>query len=30
MTRLKDQLIENNNGVNWFPGYVGENDLATG
>lgn len=24
MTRLKDQLIENNNAVNWFPGYVGE------
>jgi isoleucyl-tRNA synthetase len=24
MTRLKDQLIENNNGVNWFPGFVGE------
>lgn len=24
MTRLKDQLIENNNGVNWFPSYVGE------
>ncbi len=24
MTRLKDQLIENNNGVNWFPDYVGE------
>ncbi len=24
MTRLKDQLIENNNGVNWFPPHVGE------
>ncbi len=24
MTRLKDQLIENNKGVNWFPGHVGE------
>jgi isoleucyl-tRNA synthetase len=24
MTKLKDQLIENNNSVNWFPGYVGE------
>ena len=24
MTRLKDQLIANNNTVNWFPSYVGE------
>ncbi|WP_053956486.1 isoleucine--tRNA ligase [Inediibacterium massiliense] len=24
MTRLKDQLIENNNSVNWYPDYVGE------
>ena len=24
MTRLKDQLIENNNGVNWHPAHVGE------
>ena len=24
MTKLKDQLIENNNTVNWFPDYVGE------
>jgi len=24
MTRLKEQLIENNDGVNWFPNYVGE------
>lgn len=24
MTKIKDLLIENNNGVNWFPGYVGE------
>lgn len=24
MTRLKDKLIENNNGVEWFPDYVGE------
>ncbi|MCK8058031.1 MULTISPECIES: isoleucine--tRNA ligase [unclassified Fusibacter] len=24
MTRLKDQLIENNNSVNWYPSYVGE------
>ncbi len=24
MTKLKDQLIANNNSVNWFPGYVGE------
>lgn len=24
MTRLKEQLIENNDGVNWFPGFVGE------
>lgn len=24
MTKLKDQLIENNNKVNWFPDYVGE------
>ena len=24
MTKLKDTLIENNNGVNWFPDYVGE------
>lgn len=24
MTRLKDQLIANNNATNWFPGYVGE------
>lgn len=24
MTKLKDQLIENNNTVNWYPDYVGE------
>lgn len=24
MTKLKDQLIENNNAVNWYPDYVGE------
>ena len=24
MTKLKDQLVENNNKVNWFPDYVGE------
>ena len=24
VTKFKDQLIENNNGVNWFPEYVGE------
>lgn len=24
MTKLKDQLIENNNSVNWYPDYVGE------
>ena len=24
MTRLKDQLVENNNTVNWHPDYVGE------
>ncbi len=24
MTKLKDQLIENNKGVNWYPDYVGE------
>ncbi|MCT4564726.1 MAG: isoleucine--tRNA ligase [Maledivibacter sp.] len=24
MTKLKDKLIENNNGVEWYPGYVGE------
>lgn len=24
MTKLKEQLIENNNGVEWYPGYVGE------
>ena len=24
ITKLKDQLIENNNGVNWYPDYVGE------
>ncbi len=24
MTKLKDQLIENNSKVNWFPSYVGE------
>lgn len=24
MTKLKDLLIENNKGVNWFPDYVGE------
>lgn len=24
MTKLRDQLIENNNSVNWFPPYVGE------
>ncbi|MCF6462479.1 isoleucine--tRNA ligase [Clostridium sp. Cult1] len=24
MTRLKEQLIENNNGVNWYPDFVGE------
>lgn len=24
MTRLRDQLVANNNAVNWFPDYVGE------
>ncbi len=24
MTRLKDKLIENNNGVSWYPSFVGE------
>ncbi|HZK00749.1 MAG TPA: class I tRNA ligase family protein, partial [Tissierellaceae bacterium] len=24
MTKLKDQLIENNNGVTWYPDFVGE------
>lgn len=24
MTKLKDKLIENNNGVNWYPDFVGE------
>lgn len=24
MTKLKDKLIENNNGVNWFPEFVGQ------
>lgn len=24
ITKLKDKLIENNNGVSWFPDYVGE------
>ncbi len=24
MTKLKDQLVANNNSVNWFPDYVGE------
>ncbi|NMA86229.1 MAG: isoleucine--tRNA ligase [Tissierellia bacterium] len=24
MTKLKEQLIENNNSVNWYPDYVGE------
>ncbi|MDD6919826.1 MAG: isoleucine--tRNA ligase [Eubacteriales bacterium] len=24
MSKLKDQLVENNNTVNWFPGFVGE------
>jgi len=24
MTKLKDKLIENNNGVEWYPDYVGE------
>lgn len=24
MTKLKDKLIENNKGVNWYPDYVGE------
>jgi len=24
MTKLKDKLVENNNGVNWFPSFVGE------
>ncbi len=24
MTKLRDQLIENNNSVNWFPDYIGE------
>ncbi|WP_101773019.1 isoleucine--tRNA ligase [Peptostreptococcus faecalis] len=24
MTKLKDKLIENNNGVNWYPEFVGE------
>lgn len=30
MTKLKDQLIENNNQVNWYPPFVGEKDLETG
>lgn len=24
MTKMKDKLVENNKGVNWFPDYVGE------
>ena len=24
ITKLKDKLVENNNGVNWYPGFVGE------
>ena len=24
MTKLKDQLVENNNKINWFPAFVGE------
>jgi isoleucyl-tRNA synthetase len=24
MTKLKDKLIENNNGINWYPEFVGE------
>ena len=24
MTKLKDKLVENNKGVNWYPAYVGE------
>ena len=24
MTRLKDKLIENNNGVSWYPDYIGQ------
>ena len=24
MTKLKDQLVENNNNINWFPPFVGE------
>lgn len=24
MTKLKDKLVENNNGVNWFPEFVGQ------
>ncbi|MDR1245800.1 MAG: isoleucine--tRNA ligase [Clostridiales Family XIII bacterium] len=24
MTKLKDTLVENNNGINWFPDFVGE------
>jgi len=24
MTKLKDKLVENNNGVNWYPDFVGE------
>ncbi len=24
MTKLKDKLVENNNGVNWYPSFVGE------
>ncbi|WP_432666195.1 isoleucine--tRNA ligase [Wukongibacter baidiensis] len=24
MTKLKDKLIENNNGIEWYPGYVGQ------
>ncbi|GAB1475604.1 isoleucine--tRNA ligase [Bacillota bacterium] len=24
MTKLKDQLVENNNSINWFPPFVGE------
>ncbi len=27
MTKLKEQLIENNNSVNWYPDYVGEKKI---
>lgn len=28
MTRLRDQLVANNNAVNWFPDYVGEKQFG--